>query len=47
MNKWLILTAIILVIVFSVTACYDSREIEELAYVLSIGIDEGVNDRSD
>lgn len=44
-NERLILTVIILAIIFSLTSCYDSREIEEMAYVLAIGVDEGVNNR--
>ncbi|QSQ08121.1 Spore germination protein B3 [Koleobacter methoxysyntrophicus] len=45
MNKAFITAVIFLVISASLTGCYDSREIEELAYVMTIGIDKGVTDK--
>ncbi|HHY14379.1 MAG TPA: Ger(x)C family spore germination protein [Thermoanaerobacterales bacterium] len=46
MNKYIILLIIIIFVsVFLLTGCYDSREIEELAYVLAMGIDEGTDNK--
>lgn len=45
MNKAFITAVIFLVISLPLTGCYDAREIEELAYVMAIGIDKGVTDK--
>lgn len=45
MNKAFITSIVFLVISTLLTGCYDAREIEELSYVMAIGIDKGVTDK--
>lgn len=43
MNKQLVLFLIIIITSFSLTACFDSDEIDEKAYVVALGLDKGKN----
>lgn len=45
MIKKILIFLIITVLLFNLTGCYDARGIDELSYVIAIGIDEGKNNK--
>lgn len=42
MRRWVFIVLMSGIIVFSLTACWDAKEIDRWAYVLAIGVDKGV-----
>lgn len=44
-NNTLIFTFISIVLLFSVSKCYEKRELDDLAYVIAIGVDKGEVER--
>lgn len=45
MRRMILLVLLNSIIIASLTACYDAREIDEWAYVYSIGVDKGVSNK--
>ncbi|MBE3101619.1 MAG: Ger(x)C family spore germination protein, partial [Firmicutes bacterium] len=45
MRKTISITLIVVILVTMLTGCYDSIEIDEMTYVLAIGLDKGVKDK--
>ena len=43
--KYLSLLCIIIICLVSLTGCYDAQGIENLAYVVALGIDKGENNK--
>ena len=45
MRKTISITLIVVILVTMLTGCYDSTEIDEITYVLAVGLDKGVKDK--